>query len=89
MPKVEKKGERQDRVKAIASSSGYQCYFRPDDMTFNAKRREFAQQISHLRELEMNGEISSFQSSQQIKALWKQIERWEEILEGLRVAVAA
>jgi hypothetical protein len=44
--------------------------FLPKLMMGQIKLREFGQKVSRIRELEMNGKLSRFESSEEIKRLW-------------------
>ena len=47
----------------------------PENLVFNANLQEFAQRVSFITNLETGGKLSSEESYQQIKALWKQLKR--------------
>ena len=54
--------------------------FLPELMVGQANLREFGQKVSVIRELEMKGELSRFESSQEIKRLWKNLKQDKEDL---------
>lgn len=54
--------------------------FLPELMVGQANLREFGQQVSVIRELEMKGELSRFESSQEIKRLWSHLKQEPENL---------
>ncbi|AFY83895.1 DUF7219 family protein [Oscillatoria acuminata] len=54
--------------------------FLPQLMVGQANLREFGQQVSVIRELEMKGELSRFESSQEIKRLWSHLKQETENL---------
>ncbi|MCT7986226.1 hypothetical protein NG796_23415 [Laspinema sp. A4] len=49
--------------------------FLPELMVDQANLQEFGQKVSVIRELEMKGELSRFESSQEIKRLWVALNR--------------
>jgi hypothetical protein len=54
--------------------------FLPELMVGQANLREFGQKVSVIRELEMKGELSRFESCQQIKRLWNHLKQNKEDL---------
>lgn len=54
--------------------------FLPELMVGQANLREFGQKVSVIRQLEMKGELSRFESSQQIKRLWNNLKHNKEDL---------
>lgn len=58
----------------------FQSNFLPELMVGQANLREFGQKVSVIRDLEMTGELSRFESSQQIKHLWTHLKQTKEDL---------
>ncbi|MBO0349919.1 hypothetical protein J0895_12505 [Phormidium pseudopriestleyi FRX01] len=54
--------------------------FLPELMVSQANLREFGQKVSAIRELEMKGELSRFESSKEIKRLWDNLNQNKEDL---------
>ncbi|MGL5193572.1 MAG: DUF7219 family protein [Chroococcales cyanobacterium] len=54
--------------------------FLPELIVSQANLREFGQKVSVIRQLEMKGELSRFESSQQIKRLWNNLKQNKEEL---------
>lgn len=57
-----------------------QSNFLPELIVGQANLREFGQKVSVIRQLEMKGELSRFESSQQIKHLWNHLKQNKEYL---------
>ncbi len=55
--------------------SRYRGTFTPEHLAFNANLQEFAQRVSYISALETGGKLSSEQAYEQVKSLWKQLER--------------
>ncbi|MCT7975289.1 DUF7219 family protein [Laspinema olomoucense] len=49
--------------------------FLPQLMVDQSNLRKFGQKVSVIRELEMKGELSRFESSQEIKRLWNHLQQ--------------
>lgn len=60
--------------------SRYYGQVKPENLVFNANLQEFAQRVSYICNLETSGKISTEESYQQIKALWKQLKRTKKQL---------
>ncbi|MCT7953918.1 DUF7219 family protein [Laspinema palackyanum] len=58
----------------------YEYNFLPELMVGQANLQKFGQQVSVIRELEMKGELSRFESSQEIKRLWNHLKQETENL---------
>ncbi|MDX2214048.1 MAG: hypothetical protein SFY66_12240 [Oculatellaceae cyanobacterium bins.114] len=53
---------------------------KPENLVFNANLQEFSQRVSLICGLESNGKLSPYESFQQIKSLWEQLQRSKEEL---------
>ena len=58
----------------------YRGEFSPAQLAFNANLQEFASRVSILCGLETGGKISSEQTYQEIKILWKQLKQSKQAL---------
>ena len=64
-----------DREDFLYPRSSYHGEIKPENLAFNANLQEFAQKVSYICNLETNGKIMPQDAYQQIKQLWKQLER--------------
>ena len=55
--------------------SRYYGHVLPENLIFNANLQEFAQRISFIASLETGGKLSPEESYQQIRVLWKQLNK--------------
>jgi hypothetical protein len=53
----------------------YQGHVAPENLVFNANLQEFAQKIAFVTGLDSNGKLSSEESYQQVRSLWKELKR--------------
>ncbi|MEL6496600.1 MAG: hypothetical protein AAFQ41_15985 [Cyanobacteria bacterium J06623_7] len=66
----------QDKRNFLYPKSRYRGEFspnNPNNLLFNANLQEFAQQVSYTCSLESNGKISSAESYERIKQLWREL----------------
>lgn len=64
-----------ERSDFLYPRSRYYGQVKPENLVFNANLQEFAQRVSYICNLETAGKISSEESYQRIKELWKQLKR--------------
>ncbi len=55
--------------------SRYYGQVKPENLVFNANLQEFAQRVTYISCLETRGKLAPEEAYQQIKVLWKQLER--------------
>jgi hypothetical protein len=60
--------------------SRYKGDFTPEQLIFNSNLQEFAQKISYICSLETAGKLTSEESYQQIKGLWRELKRSKKML---------
>jgi hypothetical protein len=58
----------------------FESNFLPKLMVGQANLREFGQKVSVIRDLEMKGKLSRFESCQEIKRLWNHLKQNKEDL---------
>ncbi len=66
--------KNQEKFNSAESPPVSQGNFLPELRADPANLREFGHQVSVIRELEMKGKMSRFESSQEIKRLWNQLQ---------------
>ncbi|WP_242541248.1 DUF7219 family protein [Phormidium pseudopriestleyi] len=71
---------REELPYAESSHPVVESNFLPELMVSQANLREFGQKVSAIRELEMKGELSRFESSKEIKRLWDNLNQNKEDL---------
>ncbi|MDJ0718061.1 MAG: hypothetical protein QNJ54_28195 [Prochloraceae cyanobacterium] len=69
-----------DKEAFLYPHSSYHGKSKPENLVFNANLQEFAQKVTYICNLETAGQISTTEAYQQIKSLWKQLERSKEQL---------
>jgi hypothetical protein len=73
--------EHREELPCAESSPPFsESNFLPELMMGQANLREFGQKVSVIRELEMKGELSRFESCQEIKRLWNHLKQNKEDL---------
>lgn len=70
-----------DKNNFLYRRSRYYGNVKPETLVFNANLQEFSQRVNYICNLETNGKISPEDAYQQIKVLWKELERTTKQLE--------
>ena len=72
---------RGDLDNFLCPRSRYYGEFSPQQLTFNANLKEFAQRISYISGLQTGGKLSPDEAYDQIRSLYKQLKRSKKGLE--------
>lgn len=70
-----------DKYSFLYPHSFYRGEVKPEDLVFDSNLQEFAQKVSYICNLEINGKLSSERAYQKIKQLWKQLKRSKKQLQ--------
>lgn len=64
-----------DRSDFLIPRGRYHGQVKPEDLVFNANLQEFSQRVSLICGLQTNGKLTSEESFEQIRSLWRQLKR--------------
>jgi hypothetical protein len=71
-----------DKDSFLSPRATYRGEFSPENLAFDANLQEFTNRISIICALETGGKISPIEAYQQIKDLWKKLDRSRKNLLG-------